>query len=582
MSDEGQRRASGSAWRVVLLAWYAAMGWTFAIGCDRSTPQPQSASLSSNPPIDGSSDAEEGHGAGQGEDASPSGAAEPAVPLAGASLGEEIAAPAAGTSPPTATGPSTDSDSSADTSSPSGTATPTGLAPLRSDDPQEMIRHIEQIDAQLRDLVLAGSRSLLDKEQFIAAGKQLGLLKLRAGEHLANLPAANATERKAGVIAQLVALSHLSGLGDVESARQLEELARSLNSADDPELSHQARVVLLGFELQAIQNGQRDDPNRLLELARGLFGTEKDRGFPEFMMLQQVAAVLEQMGFAEQSGEVRQLITENYLGSKDPQLRGEAWVILTRDSAELANFNTAYRQIGSPQFDPASLTAAARALVDAHPVGPTLEHLAKAISQIEYSGFIEASRQLAELIEARNQQIDASVSTRIVDDLLAAHRRRIALLGQEADFAHWLVDLDGNPINWDAYRGKVVVVDVWATWCVPCLREIPNLRQLYDAHRDQGLVILGVNVDDRLEDAREFVEKQRIEWPIARPADGKGLQSEFAQQLGIKLIPLVALIDRQGRIVKLHVRGEQLDAAVQALLQEDQQDESTSLPSDDS
>ncbi len=572
MSREFDRRPTRSIWYDLVAVW-TAVGIVLACGCDRAAPTPQPDVEATNPPIPSPNAPSPNDGTeGQGGPADRGGQATGQVPPDPAARGEEVvlAEPQNGAS-----------------ASPSGPPPPstlppenvTGLEPVRSDDPQEMLRHLEQIDARLRDLVLAGSRSLMEKDQFIAAGKQLGQMKLRAGEHLANLPTATPAQRKTGVIAQLVALSHLSGLGDVESARQLEELARALSAADDPDLAHQARVVLLGFELQAVQNGQRDDPSGLLDLARGLFTREQDRGFPEFMMLQQVANVLEQMDFADRAAEVRKLLTENYLGSQDPQLRGEAWVILTRDSAELANFNAVYRTVGGDAFDAASLTTAARSLIDAYPVGPTLEHLAKAISQIEYSGFIDASRLLAELIDARNKQIAPSVSTRIVDELIDAHRRRLALLGQQADFDRWLVDLEGTPVSGDAYRGKVILVDVWATWCVPCLKEIPNLRKLYDSYHDQGLVILGVNVDDRASDAREFVDKQRIPWPVLRPADGQGLQSEFAQQYGIKLIPFVALIDRDGRVARLHVRGEHLESAVRELLHPE--DAPSSVPAAD-
>ncbi|GIW97342.1 MAG: hypothetical protein KatS3mg111_0675 [Pirellulaceae bacterium] len=537
--------------------------------CDRSTPVPKAEGIPSAPsPTAGTTTAapattnqEEGRSGAEAFEASLT-----PNPL---SLGEIGSPPvdAGRTSSPAAIDPASPPSDSAD-------ELPTKIAvgelvdiePVVSDDPEEMMRHLQQIDEELRDLVLAGSRNLMERDQFLAAGRQLGMMKLRAGERLANLERATSAQRTAGVVAQLIALSHLSGLGDVEAARKLKQLAARLHDADDPELAHQSRVVLLGFELQALQNGQREDPQSLVELARGLFQRDEDRGFPEFMLLQQMVTVFEQLDYSEAAEQTRGLLVEQYIESPDPQLRGEAWLTSTRSSPELQHFNQLYQQamVGNESAR-AGLPAAARALMEAYAVGPTLEHLAKAISQIEYSGYLSLSRQLAELIEQQLNELPESVSTPIVRRLIDAHRRRLAILGQPFRTDGLLVDLEGRPVG-EVALGKVTIVDVWATWCVPCLRELPNLRRLYDTYHAQGLNIIGVNVDDSSSDVQAFVSQQQIPWPTYRPADGQGMQSQFAEQYGIKLIPFVLILDAQGNVVRMHVRGKALEETVAELL----------------
>ncbi|MCA9132771.1 MAG: hypothetical protein KDA45_06440, partial [Planctomycetales bacterium] len=148
-----------------------------------------------------------------------------------------------------------------------------------TDVPEELIEHLREIDSALQDLVLAGSSNMLDEGSFRQAGLRLGRMKQEAGKRLANAPSATAEQRKSGMLAQLIALSHMSGLRHVESAKELSRFAEQLVSSGDPDLAHQSRVVLLGFELQALQNGVHSAPEQLLAGLEGLFERPEDRGF---------------------------------------------------------------------------------------------------------------------------------------------------------------------------------------------------------------------------------------------------------------------------------------------------------------
>jgi len=88
--------------------------------------------------------------------------------------------------------------------------------------------------------------------------------------------------------------------------------------------------------------------------------------------------------------------------------------------------------------------------------------------------------------------------------------------GEQVDFT--LPGLDGKPVSLSDYRGKWVVVNFWATWCPPCLEEIPELVDLYEGNRDR-LVVLGVNYEEVNEDyLREFVDSHMISYPVMRMA----------------------------------------------------------------
>ncbi len=131
------------------------------------------------------------------------------------------------------------------------------------------------------------------------------------------------------------------------------------------------------------------------------------------------------------------------------------------------------------------------------------------------------------------------------------------------DFA--LSGLDGQPVRLSDFKGKVVILDFWATWCPPCREEIPHFKALYSKYRAQGLEIVGVALDEGGASAvRPFVQSKGITYPIAI-SDSRVTQAYG----GIRGIPTTFVIDREGRIVKKYVgyqNQEILEFAVKPLL----------------
>jgi thiol-disulfide isomerase/thioredoxin len=119
--------------------------------------------------------------------------------------------------------------------------------------------------------------------------------------------------------------------------------------------------------------------------------------------------------------------------------------------------------------------------------------------------------------------------------------------GNAAAAPNWeLKDLDGRTVRSSDFKGKVVVLDFWATWCGPCRAEIPGLVALQKEHSPEGLVIVGASVDEGgASTVKQFTEKLGVNYPVV-------LADEKAQQAfgGIEAIPTTFIIDRAGRIVK--------------------------------
>jgi thiol-disulfide isomerase/thioredoxin len=117
--------------------------------------------------------------------------------------------------------------------------------------------------------------------------------------------------------------------------------------------------------------------------------------------------------------------------------------------------------------------------------------------------------------------------------------------------------IKGSTISMKDLRGKVVVIDFWATWCGPCVAEMPNMKKLYAKYRDKGVEFIGVSLDmpnGGLEKLKEFVEKNEIAWP--QYYQGKGWDSDFSKSWGINSIPCVFLVDQEGKLASTEARGK--------------------------
>ena len=139
----------------------------------------------------------------------------------------------------------------------------------------------------------------------------------------------------------------------------------------------------------------------------------------------------------------------------------------------------------------------------------------------------------------------------------------------------------GKPISFEAktttgeeirfpedYKGKVVLLDFWATWCGPCRAELPAVRKVYEDLHAKGFEILGVSLDnaDTAEKLAAFTASNKMPW--AQISDGKGWQAELATKYGVRSIPAAFLIDGKGKITAMgnDLRGERLRPAVEAAL----------------
>jgi peroxiredoxin len=124
-------------------------------------------------------------------------------------------------------------------------------------------------------------------------------------------------------------------------------------------------------------------------------------------------------------------------------------------------------------------------------------------------------------------------------------------------------DFQGRTIRSEALRGKYVLLDFWATWCGPCVAELPRLQAAYRSYHDAGLEIIGISLDETREAVEDFVKARKVPWPQVHGPGGAG---DLVQMFGVSTIPATYLIDPKGTIIRLDLRGKALDEALARLI----------------
>jgi thiol-disulfide isomerase/thioredoxin len=125
--------------------------------------------------------------------------------------------------------------------------------------------------------------------------------------------------------------------------------------------------------------------------------------------------------------------------------------------------------------------------------------------------------------------------------------------------------VDGREVDLAKLRGKVVLIDFWATWCGPCVQELPNVIKAYKELNPKGFEIVGISLDSDKEKLQSFVKENDMAWP--QFFDGKGWKNEIATTYEIRSIPAMWLVDQKGMVVDTTARGG-LEEKVAKLLKE--------------
>jgi peroxiredoxin len=239
--------------------------------------------------------------------------------------------------------------------------------------------------------------------------------------------------------------------------------------------------------------------------------------------------------FAEQEGLARRYLDENPEGAVNSLAR----IVATMARAQAGRFHEALtrykelmRGLGQPEQEEFATNFA--------------DTLAGAATT---EGQIAVARQVYETLLEVYGESDG-VRQKVEADLA-----RLDKVGRPApDVA--VKDLKGEPFRLRDLKGKYVLVDFWATWCAPCVAELPRLQDAFGKYRSGGLEVVGVSLDETPEAVTDFVKARQVGWRQIHNATGGG---DLVEAFGVTTIPATFLIDPQGVITRLDLRGPALD-----------------------
>jgi thiol-disulfide isomerase/thioredoxin len=170
-------------------------------------------------------------------------------------------------------------------------------------------------------------------------------------------------------------------------------------------------------------------------------------------------------------------------------------------------------------------------------------------------------------------RFDHAKGMALLEDLMKAPDQNLAdaarhrllkaeMIGKPVDIR--FTATDGSTVDTQALRGKVVLIDFWASWCPDCIREMPTVRKAYQKYKDKGLTVFGISLDKDEQALSNFVAKKLIPWP--QYFDGKGWETELATKYGVRAIPEMWLINQRGELVSSNVLPGRLDQRIQELM----------------
>lgn len=158
------------------------------------------------------------------------------------------------------------------------------------------------------------------------------------------------------------------------------------------------------------------------------------------------------------------------------------------------------------------------------------------------------------VFKTMSPEVQGTESGQAIQAFISAHYR-INVGGPAPDFTQ--ADVSGKPVALSSFKGKIVLIDFWASWCSPCRQEIPNIVTQYKTYKDKGFEIISVSLDNSRSKWTTAIQQEGMTWP--QLSDLRGGNNEAAKLYGVSGIPATFLVDRDGKLISTGLRGEDLN-----------------------
>ena len=370
-------------------------------------------------------------------------------------------------------------------------------------------------------------------------------------------------QREQAIEAKLRSLAIMGRFGVENIEEKLLAFAETLTKETNATFAFLGKKILFGTKISEIQSGTNKKFAEFVEESRQLLEGNKDDE-DVFLICQQAALALASVGQDSLSNELFQDIGNTFKTSEKSNLAGEAENILQ----QTLFFNLKIEEkvtslIEEKEGAEEALLEAVQKILALDSVGQAaFRNIYNVATRCEANDKVALARDIYQQIGERFKSHSDKQLADTIAQVVARGETRTTLIGKPYEITG--VTSDGSDFDWKQYKGKVVLVDFWASWCVPCIQELPNVIEQYKKYHEQGFEVVGINLDDDPARLKQFMDEADLPWKTVVTVNEKtrGFDAPIAAKNGLDKIPFTILVDRKGTVSAINLRGTELQTSL--------------------
>ncbi|UUO05286.1 redoxin family protein [Blastopirellula sp. J2-11] len=391
---------------------------------------------------------------------------------------------------------------------------------------------------------------------------------MEAADRLLAIPNATSDQLRDALQFKFHAYEVLAQINPDQSEKLIAErtaLAQKLTQDQDRTLRTFGMLYMFEYMLQDFASGKQDLGSMVKEDALAIIG-DPGASMQHLEVAMNAANVFGQMGHSDVAVEILSTARQNFAKSQDKQL-AEASVGLDDHILQWKIFGAMMDAANGDDVRGQEMLQLMQQLVNSF--GPesvepvtTIQAIEQKMEEFNRMELAKAVNDL--LLNNYSNHPNKEIAAAIIESATSANKR-LALIGQPMPLVG--ANLDGTPFNWADYRGRYVLIDFWATWCGPCLQEIPNIQENFVKYRERGFEVVGVNLDEDPKALEAFFAKRQLPWTtvISNDPNATGFNNVNAVHCGVDGIPFLVLVDPEGKVIEINPRGERLGEVLESI-----------------